>query len=659
MKEEELREVREQEKLEEDSANYGKSPEDKVDQIFSTGAATGVLTNDLLYIMEHSSDLGFSAEPINNNIYDWKVKIFGFQGGDLLRSMQEINETFGYDYVELRVEFKMDLYPFYPPLVTVIRPRFQGFMMGRITSMEMLKLDKWNPVRNMSEILTTIRELLSNFGKLDINHDMNNSFAFPGGAYTKLEHYLLQLELISEVTPRANKKYPIRKESMQYFSDIEEVPMVVEDKEEENDQQQTSGNNSNRVWAKGTGYGHGSRGNNSWNLEAYIAAQKERDLQHERVLKSIADYITKDILSFDEEVIVEQAIIVEESCLIPILISSFDNDSLLDMCSHESLYSSLLNVCKAIAQVPIMVPLLDRLPCEKVSVFSKVQKLRRTADIFNRAVSKSKAKEATEQVFINLILEVHALVETALGYEKNNGTSPVTDLINDGWKEIILEQAQKKEEMANKEEQYIDIMSELQFDYSDLEMGGYAHYFRNEASDVGSSSTKRVLRLGQEVGSLSGALPINASSSIFVRVDPERMDMMTCAITGPEDTPYSGGFFQFDIFFPKEYPGGPMKIWLITTGNQSFRFNPNLYANGKVCLSLLGTWSGSAGESWYSIIYVGTNCEGMKEPLLYYKHWFPFNHLLWYQNHISMNLVMNLRCLPQQEGKIIGNTIKI
>lgn len=28
------------------------------------------------------------------------------------------------------------------------------------------------------------------------------------------------------------------------------------------------------------------------------------------------------------------------------------------------------------------------------------------------------------------------------------------------------------------------------------------------------------------------------------------------------------------------------------------RFNPNLYDNGTVCLSLLGTWSGAAGETW-------------------------------------------------------------
>ncbi len=28
------------------------------------------------------------------------------------------------------------------------------------------------------------------------------------------------------------------------------------------------------------------------------------------------------------------------------------------------------------------------------------------------------------------------------------------------------------------------------------------------------------------------------------------------------------------------------------------RADPNLYNCGKVCLSLLGTWSGAAGESW-------------------------------------------------------------
>ena len=33
-------------------------------------------------------------------------------------------------------------------------------------------------------------------------------------------------------------------------------------------------------------------------------------------------------------------------------------------------------------------------------------------------------------------------------------------------------------------------------------------------------------------------------------------------------------------------------------GSGTVRFNPNLYQNGKVCLSLLGTWSGGVDEQW-------------------------------------------------------------
>lgn len=49
-------------------------------------------------------------------------------------------------------------------------------------------------------------------------------------------------------------------------------------------------------------------------------------------------------------------------------------------------------------------------------------------------------------------------------------------------------------------------------------------------------------------------------------------------ISGPDDTPYSGGLFAFDIFFPPNYPSSPPKVRLMTTGGGQHRFNPNLYA---------------------------------------------------------------------------------
>ena len=69
-------------------------------------------------------------------------------------------------------------------------------------------------------------------------------------------------------------------------------------------------------------------------------------------------------------------------------------------------------------------------------------------------------------------------------------------------------------------------------------------------------------------------------------------------ITGPPGTPYSCGCFEFDIFFPPDYPQQPPQVNFCTTGNNSVRFNPNLYNDGKVCLSVLNTWHARPEEKW-------------------------------------------------------------
>ena len=71
-------------------------------------------------------------------------------------------------------------------------------------------------------------------------------------------------------------------------------------------------------------------------------------------------------------------------------------------------------------------------------------------------------------------------------------------------------------------------------------------------------------------------------------------------ILGVENSPYYGGFYMFENTFPQTYPFAP-PVWKFLTNDGKTRFNPNLYQskhNGKVCLSLLGTWSGQEGEKW-------------------------------------------------------------
>ncbi|KAJ5732380.1 hypothetical protein N7493_003861 [Penicillium malachiteum] len=52
-----------------------------------------------------------------------------------------------------------------------------------------------------------------------------------------------------------------------------------------------------------------------------------------------------------------------------------------------------------------------------------------------------------------------------------------------------------------------------------------------------------------------------------------------------------------------EYPEAPPKVTLRTTNNGRVRFGPNLYASGKVCLSILGTWQARPGDpdGWSAI----------------------------------------------------------
>jgi len=82
---------------------------------------------------------------------------------------------------------------------------------------------------------------------------------------------------------------------------------------------------------------------------------------------------------------------------------------------------------------------------------------------------------------------------------------------------------------------------------------------------------------------------------MFIAPDSENITKIHALIVGPFDTPYEGGFFYFLIRCPPDYPIRAPRCRLMTTGNNTVRFNPNLYRNGKVCLSILGTWS---GPSW-------------------------------------------------------------
>ncbi len=114
----------------------------------------------------------------------------------------------------------------------------------------------------------------------------------------------------------------------------------------------------------------------------------------------------------------------------------------------------------------------------------------------------------------------------------------------------------------------------------------------------GSLMTSAASRLLREVRDISSQqIPV-------VFGEPEEADILHWRgmILGPPHTPYALGMFHFDLKFPQDYPNSAPKVLITTTSGGQVRFNPNLYATGKVCLSILGTWRAEhSGEQWSAV----------------------------------------------------------
>ncbi|KAL3273626.1 hypothetical protein HHI36_015058 [Cryptolaemus montrouzieri] len=83
---------------------------------------------------------------------------------------------------------------------------------------------------------------------------------------------------------------------------------------------------------------------------------------------------------------------------------------------------------------------------------------------------------------------------------------------------------------------------------------------------------------------------------VWVRSYNNRIDLLSVIIEGPANTPYEDGLFVFDIQFSQDYPRSPPLVHYVSYSTE--RLNPNLYVEGKVCVSLLGTWMGKGTEVW-------------------------------------------------------------
>lgn len=118
------------------------------------------------------------------------------------------------------------------------------------------------------------------------------------------------------------------------------------------------------------------------------------------------------------------------------------------------------------------------------------------------------------------------------------------------------------------------------------------HHFSNESTTLTAAMMRRIR---QEHSILESSLP----EGIWVRAWADDITILRVLLVGAPGTPYSLAPFILDLHFGSDFPSSPPKAYFHSWTNRHGRINPNLYEDGTVCLSLLGTWPGvEQHEEW-------------------------------------------------------------
>ena len=120
-----------------------------------------------------------------------------------------------------------------------------------------------------------------------------------------------------------------------------------------------------------------------------------------------------------------------------------------------------------------------------------------------------------------------------------------------------------------------------------------SHHYIHTSPAVNAPALMK--RIAKEHKILRSSLP----PGIYVRTWESRLDLLRVMLIGPSDTPYEYAPFIIDFHLGTTYPQQAPEAFFHSWTNGNGPVNPNLYEDGKICLSLLGTWhADERNESW-------------------------------------------------------------
>jgi ubiquitin-protein ligase len=464
-----------------------------------------------------------------NDPYRLVIRLLFDNNTNIGKILNNINNSYGYNYIEFTITLDSKSYPFIPPKINYNKPNINNELLLGLLDLNILKISNWNPTITLEYLILNIAKFFEESGYKYINSDIslnNQDIAFNSFDYDliKLSH-ITKDNYINRISININ------------------VPKI------------NTAILNNNYWKAGTGF---STGNISkWDINSYIEDQEINNKEIISILFNIITFIKSNtIINYN---------------LINIVFSYLSNQlteiTLLEIQKYKELYNHIFILLELI----IINKFDDKFI---IDIGKKIKNLYEELTLF---ITNENSPDA--QLDITNIYNIIKLY--IIRYDEYLSLN-----------EIIISNI---DQSINETEYYCNIMKSLQFNTCDLQSSH--KYFKYKNNKLQQKSLIPVL---SEISGFKSGLPINWDSSIWIRIPKDNYNIFTFLISGPKDTPYENGLFEFHGYFPEDYPNSVPQVLLNTTGPNKFRFNPNLYGCGKVCLSLLNTWNGLDNEKWNS-----------------------------------------------------------
>lgn len=524
--------------------------------MFQGDGPGNMILNEFIEIYKkYKADDRISVNVVDDNIYHWKVKCSNFESKRLTSALDSIKEKYGYNYLEFDIHLDDKYYPSFHPIVKYVRPRLNKCLMHRLSNLDMIKSDYWTPARGLDFVIRKLYEILGKHADVNINSHMNDMDKYPMGAYLELEDYLMKLasycENVNDFDQLDEQKY-------------EKINPTTKTKEKnKNDNEKPA---KTAYWASGTGYG--TSGSKEWNINEYVTMEKQKEKQVitllTKIMEKIQNHDVSDIASVYNT--------IDGSYLISYIKSTLKGASFLDMTKHIELYTQIFAIVQNLVTEHGCFLLVGK--NDKEGIIDIL------ADLNNKG-----------SMITNLIKDdndnnMPAMIEGLYVMAKQ-----CCDIYAEDIKKNIVKPS---DEAKTENDVYIENMKKYRYSSYDILSSSFSKELEGTLSSAANKSV--VKRIASEYTTMMDSLPIHMNATIMLTADKNNIRACRAAITGPDGTPYDSAMYIFDIVFPATYPVDPPLVKIRNNGGQ--RLNPNLYNEGKVCLSLLGTWSGSGGEKW-------------------------------------------------------------